>query len=376
LRQLVGLLALVPAVAAADPARLSLQVDLGSEVDTNVHRTASEDATGVTAAAARVGGRLGLSWRPSRGRSLKATLLAAARGYSSGNASTENVAVLSGDLRWDARLAERPLAWGARVTYFDALEADTQGGAADHDFRTGDGSLSLTLVGDGDHRVSASAGYRLFEYKPQEAFSFQGEHAGLTWTKSFPVGGDEDPGSVDLTAGYTVHRRRYEGTAITSVCPPGMVQPTCLLSTDIGREDLFHAASAEVTYTRTRIFGLRYELMVNSSNSFGQSLLRHRIDLGATTELFADIFLNVKLVLQLNQFLDPVLLSGDVGTFITIEDETRNTLVVHATRELTRGLDLEARYSVYANAFATEERTYRRHTVYLGLVFARDLLGD
>lgn len=111
-------------------------------------------------------------------------------------------------------------------------------------------------------------------------------------------------------------------------------------------------------------------MQVNDSNSFGQSLVRHRIDATATSELFAEIYLNLRLVLQLNQFSDGLLLGGDVGTFTTVEDETRNSVIVHVTREVGEAWTLEGRYAFYANPFATESSiSYTRHTVYLGAVY-------
>ena len=76
-----------------------------------------------------------------------------------------------------------------------------------------------------------------------------------------------------------------------------------------------------------------------------------------------------KLVLVVNQFLDALLLTGDVGTFITIEDEARNAAILHLTRDLSSRLTVEARYAFYANPFARASLEYRRHTLYLGLVY-------
>ena len=83
----------------------------------------------------------------------------------------------------------------------------------------------------------------------------------------------------------------------------------------------------------------------------------------ATTAAVWDVFVTGKLVVQFNQFLDPLLLSGDVGTFVTIEDENRNAVILHATRDIGRRLTAEARYAYYSNPFATEELAFSRHTV-------------
>jgi hypothetical protein len=135
------------------------------------------------------------------------------------------------------------------------------------------------------------------------------------------------------------------------------------------RVDLFHAAAAVVTYTSERLLSARYELQLNDSNSYGQSLLRHRVEVGLTTETWADIFLTAKVVVHVNRSLDSILLSGDIGTFLTIEDESRNGLILHLTRELTPAWTIEARVAFYANAFAESDVDYRRNTFYLGGVW-------
>ncbi len=77
----------------------------------------------------------------------------------------------------------------------------------------------------------------------------------------------------------------------------------------------------------------------------------------------------MKLVLQLDRYSDGLLLGGDIGTFTTIEDETRNSIVIHATRELSKTWTAEARYAYYTNPFADDTTTYSRHTFYVGAVY-------
>jgi hypothetical protein len=168
--------------------------------------------------------------------------------------------------------------------------------------------------------------------------------------------------------------RDYGGRALANLCRDDEpIAPACLLVTEMTRSDLFHDLGAEVAYTGAFIASLRYGLHLDDSNSFGQSLVRHRVELSGTIELFLDVFLNAKVVLIVNRFLDALLLAGDVGTFITIEDEARNGLILHATRDLGPRLTLEARYAFYTNPFAQAVLDYRRHTLYLGLVIR---LGD
>ena len=373
---LVGWCLLAAAPARAEAPRLRLGLEAGTELDTNPHRDEGSDLTQPTAGVARGAARLQLGWRPRPGQALRLAAVAAGKKFTpDGEADEEDVAVVTGDLRYEVALGERPLSLGGRVTYYDAFERDTvvAGRSQDRDFRTGDGSLALTLLGEGDHRVVASAGYRLFQYKPNRAFDFGGEYAGLAYAHAFALGdpdAEADARSIDLGVQYAAHRRRYRTDSINNVCPDdGTPSAECRRRSDLERVDLFHIAAVELTYTGTRILSARYEVHVNGSTSFGESLVRHRLELSATSELVAEIFLNAKLIVQVNQFLDPLLLTGDTGTFVTIEDESRNALVLHATRDLGGAWTLEARYGLYTNPFSPSDLGYRRQTATLGAIY-------
>jgi hypothetical protein len=250
-------------------------------------------------------------------------------------------------------------------------ESTGTGAGLDHDFRTGAAAAALTLRSDDDHRLEVTAGGRFFEYKPDESFDFHGVLLGATLSRR--LRSEDATWELAYGVSYTAAERAYRGQALASFCGDRPIVASCLLPTGIDRADLFHDLGLEVSYTRAFIASLRYGLQYNDSNSFGQSLVRHRVEVSGTAELFFDIVLNAKVVLVVNQFLDALLLAGDVGTFITVEDEARNGVILHATRDLGPAVTLEARYSFYANAFAQAALEYRRHTMYLGIVYR---LGD
>jgi hypothetical protein len=364
--------------ARADEPAVRLSLEAGSEIDTNPHRVsaaAMETYDPLPAAVARAGARFSLAWRPTPGRVVTASAVAAAKKFiGADDAAAEDVAVLTGDLRYDARVADKPLVWGARLSCYDALERDDgPGGSADHDFRTGDGALTLGLAGEHAQRVTLALGYRVFDYKPDARYDFAGEHVQLEWRRSFEPddaddGAPEDAGSWDVAAWYGLARRGYDGEAYANVCAPDT--ELCLIGTGHARVDLAHDAGAEVTYTGERIYSARYQAVALLSNSFGQSLVRHRLQLSATSELWWSVFVTASVVVQLNQFVDSLLLERNTGE-LTIEDENRNAFTLHATRELGTGAHwaIEARYGFYSNEFATQTLRFRRQTAYLGLVF-------
>jgi hypothetical protein len=223
--------------------------------------------------------------------------------------------------------------------------------------------------------VTASLGYRTFEYKSDDTYDWDGEHYGVAYSAAIwreSTDEVEDVSSVDFHAAYRLEHRRYLGSAFTNTCTDDDSDDmACTSPTSYRRVDLNHSGAAEVIYSGDRIYSARYEAQINDSNSFGQSLVRQRLELRVTTELFADLLLTATGAVQLNLFLDPLLIQQRVAsqTFITLEDENRNSLAVHLSRELTRRWTAEARYAIFSNEFATEELKFRRQTVYAGVVY-------
>jgi hypothetical protein len=348
--------ALAPGGARADGWKV--QLEAGSGYDSNVHRESGDAVTG--ALGGSVGGRFAASGRATERLRLSASGVALARAYAGGDASEEDVLVLAADGRADLLLGDA--APGVRASYYDALAAADELGSLD--FRAGDVAATLALR-DGDHRVDAFAGWRFYRFKPDATFDFAGEHAGIRY--SWAPAGEGD--AWQLRAGYAVNRRGYTSAAVANLCPPGEpIAPSCLVATGRDRVDLFHDASVEVVYTGALLASVRYQLMVNDSSSFAQSLVRHRLELAGTFDAWLDIVVTAKLLLQLHRYPDGLLLGGDLGTFTTIDDETRNALILHATRELGDGVMVEARYAFYASPFSPGAASYVRHTLYVGMV--------
>ena len=377
-----------PATAAP---RVSAELEAAGELDSNPHREGEGGTQAIEAAGvARTGAQLRLSQRLGR-HAYRVRFAGAVKKFFGEDAEAEDVAVASGDARWNLVTSDENVIVGVRGSYYEAFERTTtvdvelpDGGTAqrslDLDFRTGDAAAQLALAGEDGDRLTASAGWRTFHYKPSAAFDFRGPFLGLTWTRAWELGDDaqleDDPRSIETSASLGTQLRGYDGTGYTNICPDyeGADDPElCLVASGRARRDLFHSASMELTYTGRRIVGLRYELHVNDSTSFGESLIRHRVELSGTSALFAGIVGTARLLVQVNQFLDPALRAGDRGTFVTIEDEGRNAVLLHATRDLTDGLAVEARYAFYSNEFSQAETSYRRHVATLGLVVH---LGD
>lgn len=367
--------------ASAEELRWRLEVEGGSEYDTNIHRFEvsgdSADRTDIRASPLlRGGARLRLDWRPARTRRASLLAFTGAKLYATERGQDENVAIIAGDGRYQWRLPGRSAALAVRGSYYDTVQYDV--GAHEpmvvpRHFAMAGGELMLTVLGPDHHRLIASSGYRRFRYKPSEVYNWHGEHYSLAYRTTFWRGDpdlDLDAASIDVTVSYRLERRNYRGDAFTSICSDTEApRPACFRAMGIGRTDLHHGAAAEIVYTGDRIYSARYELEVTDSNSVGQSLVRHRLELGLTTEIFAGVFATARAALQLDTYPDSLLLARDVNAqdFTTIDEDSRNTLSLHIARDITDRWSLEGRYALFTNEFAARELSFRRHVIYLGV---------
>lgn len=383
IRRAVGATALAVGLVApwgaarGDEPRVGATLEVGSELDTNPHREYGDGAA--PAGVLRAAGRLDVAVRPAPRKAVTAHVVVAGKKFLGDEAAPdEDLAVVTGELRGELRAADAPLGLGLRMSYYDAIERDTDVARPEHDFRTGDGTLSLTLLGD-DGRATLAAGVRAFAYKPDARYDFVGEHVDVTYATRWSFGGADDDGAesgdalddeatLDFAVSAGVTRRGYDAPVVVNLCAQGVAPMTACLGLGADdRADLEPHASLQLTYTGALIIDARYQLASNRSNSFGQSYVRQRLEASATHELPFGIVGTLRLVLQLTQFVDPLLLSRDVG-LLSIDDENRNMASLRLSRELGGGFTLETRAALYRNEFATEELGFARTTVYLGLV--------
>jgi hypothetical protein len=369
-----------PTAARAEP-DWNLQLEGGSEYDSNIHRVEvrdGEEADVDAAPLARLGARYQLLWRRVKSERLTLAGYGGLKLFATEDGQGENVGIVSADGSYEWTVRGRGAVLGLHGGYYDAIPvelADTSSIDRGRNFRTASAEASTTLIAEGTHRVSARAGYRTFEYKPDPLFDWAGDHYAVfystTWWHGDP---DQDPDatSLDLNAGYQIERRGYDASARTSSCADeDAADPLCSAGTRLTRADLNHSLAAELAYTGERIYFARYELQVNDSNSHGESLVRQRFRLGLTTELWRRLYLTAEATVLVNIYLDPLLLPRDeqATTFVSIEDENRNALSLHLSRPLGAHWAAEARYAIYSNEFTNAELSFRRQTGYLGVVY-------
>lgn len=347
--RLLGIAALVSAGLAA-PARAdsrwSLKLESGAEYDTNIHRFPESDDPEQPVEASpltRLGARYRLRVQPGDGHLFRFDGYAGAKLFTTESGQSENVTILQGDLAYTRGFESRRAALGARASFYDASGYDlfeAPGDIEPRAFTTLLAEGTFTLAGPEEHRLTASAGVRSFEYDPRPGFDWIGDRYGLTYRTTLWRGDPDqevDAASVDLRAGYRLERRDYDANAFTDSCPEGApADERCFTPTPLSRADLHHTGSAEAVYTGERIYSARYEIRVNDSNSYGHSLVRQRLELKLTTEIAeSGFYATATGAVLLNLFLDPLLLARDVQsqTFVSIDDENRNSFSLHLSRD-------------------------------------------
>ena len=366
--------------ASPPPLQWRLMLESGAEYDSNVHRVeqVEDENSDVDASPLmRAGARLRLSWRRGERQRLVIDGWGGGKLFADDAATNENIAIIDTRAGYEWGIKSRGAVVALRGDYYDTFSPDT-GAVSDYlvlrNFASANGELALTVVGPGSNSLTVHGGYRDFRYKPDEDFDWRGEHYGLDFRTTIWRGDPESEldTSIDVNMRYRLTRRSYQGLAYRNKCADDDdIGIDCLVPTlALGRADLHHQAAAAVAYTGERIWSAGYQLFVNDSNSFGQSYLRHRFGVGVTTESWAGIFVTARAAVQLITFIDPLLLlRSDQAEVISIDDENRNSLSLHLSRDVDESWSVEGRYVLYTNEFASQEFVYRRQTAYLGLVY-------
>jgi hypothetical protein len=361
--------------------KLTLRLELGPEYDSNANRAeivqgAQNNDVPTGSFLLRTTVRAGLTWRSGR-NVLRLQGLAGGKVFFNPEVWDQNMIV--GQLVAEDRFrVNDKVDLGLAGEYYDAAQQSTAPPCAvvscdrHRDFRSGSAVARLGFYDD-PGEFAITGGYRGFQWKPDHAFDFDaGQLTALAGVRIY-AGPPEREHEIDLSASYHMERRLYAGVFDVNDCPPGMpLSASCIVPGGGQRADWFHEGDLELTWLRWVLLSASYSIQLNSSNSFGQSLVRHLITAKLGARLFWQLYLTVKGQLLVTRYLDPVLLDRQVNTqtFVSIEDENRNAVVVDLERPIGRtGVAIEARYSFYTNELTTVPVSFLRHVVYLGISY-------
>src|SRR5262249_55341333 len=130
------------------------------------------------------------------------------------------------------------------------------------------------------------------------------------------------------------------------------------------RSDLYVAGGGGYRYRGRFHVGVEYRYSAQLSNSFGQTLLRHRVAVSGGVALPVDLLLLAQAALQSPQFPDQIFLSQDL--LLAAAAETLSSVSVKLPRPMTSWLERELRYGLYQGVLPNNGLRYLRHTAPLG----------
>lgn len=369
-RVALGML-LVAARAHASP--WTVTGEGGAEVDTNVQRV--ETGPGLTTAPVsapvlRLGAKL-QHGGSVLGGSYGLALSDLTRLVANNDVDVENVTQLAGDAHWLHPIGDRPVSAGIGINAIDALGVSDPVGA--RTFRALGADALLAMRGSDEERLTLGVGGRSFHYKPDPQYDYVAPAISARLDSILWQSPDRTR-SVELATSLGFEARDYDGTAFADGCPPGSKpDPACFVATELGRRDRYGRAGVDLTYIGHQVAAIGYQMTVIDSNSFGQSLIRHRVIASGTTSR-GKVYATLLAILQIDQYLDGLILERDLQhtEFTNIEDENRSSLQLHVARKLSPEWSLEVRAAAWRNIGGnTMELSFHRELVSLGLVYSR-----
>jgi len=388
MRRVVGwAVELATAPAWAAPSATTVSAEGGVEADSNVQRVDTGpglDTRAVAAAVARVGARLDHSarlWGGAYVLAVAALSRVVGPDLESGSAvdrdalAVENVTFFSGDVKWVHPVGDRGISTGVGLTFADAVPLSDAIGS--RTFRTLGADALLVMRGGGDPSepramLTLAAGGRSFAYKPDHDFDWYGPSASARLDVTLWQHPDRIR-SLELVATLGAEARSYNSNALASACPKGAPpDPSCSAGTSIPRRDRYQRAGVELTYTGSFLAAAGYQATLVDSNSYGQSVVRHRATLSATKDLKWQLYGTALATLQLDQYLDGLVVAEDLQnqTFSSIEDENRSSLQLRLARAVTAAWSVESRAAIWRD-LGGDMTSFRRELFYVGAIYNR-----
>jgi hypothetical protein len=339
----------------ADPAHAGLRAELGAEYDSNANRV--EHVEGDTSPRPIVGsplGRLVLAgdFAATLGARHSVALTAGLAGKYFTRTPDENVVVADATGTWNVRAGERTTL-GLAGAYYEAFQRRSPD---ERDFRSVSPTLRLAQGIGETGLLSAGVGYRWLTYWPDRQFDFTGPGAFASYRHLFP--GQSGDADWEVSGGGSAELRRFAGTRCTADQCPGPAGAGT-------RQDQFWTIHLEATRTGAFLAGGGLAGHANTSNSYGEPLLRALAHLRAVVLLPADLSLSARLEFVLARYLDGLPLVRNPITLqptVSIEDESRSAMRAELVRPLGSHADVGLRYTLYTNEVGASQVHYLRQT--------------
>lgn len=133
----------------------------------------------------------------------------------------------------------------------------------------------------------------------------------------------------------------------------------------IMRADSFLTAGVTYAYRGPFQVAASYGYFDQTSNSYGETIRRHRLSVTGGVQLPLSVTLLSSLTAQFSNFPQGVYLSPELT--VVEDDETASSLTVKLVRPLSKRVDLDVRYAGYLNFLPQNDFRYLRHVVSAGV---------
>jgi hypothetical protein len=226
---------------------------------------------------------------------------------------------------------------------------DRRGAGRDYSSLLGQAFLDFNPTQNLDVRLRVGA--TRFLFWPRFGYSFSG-----------PAG--------DLFARYRFDRRH--SVSLSGAFNPrtynANVNPRPDLETPVMRRfDPFFSVSVGYSYRGPFHLTVGYSYLDQTSNSYGETMRRHRLSATAGFRLPAKFTLLTTGALQLSSFPDGIFLSPELQ--VVEDDENSSNLTLKLVRPVHPHVDLDVRYALYVNVLP-QQRADREALVYVRNVFS------
>jgi len=195
-------------------------------------------------------------------------------------------------------------------------------------------------------------GARRFVYRPDATANFGGPEFGVLGRYRF-----DRRHSVSLFGDWGSRRFGI----------PGLARPGATSAPPARREDGVLTAGATYTYRGPVALGLTYVYQESSSNSFGETVLRHRLTGNAGVRLPWRMTLLAQGSLGFSSYPDGIFLSPEI--ILVEEDEGQNALSLKLARPLTEKMDVEVSWGLWSTQLPRNGLTYTRQVFSVGFTW-------
>lgn len=218
------------------------------------------------------------------------------------------------------------------------------------DYHTGGLGLSLGWQ-VGWFGLDAMAGWRYFAFKPNNATGNDGPTASVVLRAPLTQ-------SWQLNLSYAWFSRRFDVRQLVAIPD----EPGRYAQSEQTRQDYFQVLRFGGSWRGPIIVDGGYAVSWNRSNSAGQDLMRHSVELTLTAPLVWGWLGSAHAELLRTSYDDPFLIDAN----FLIDEDNRNTAVFALSRPFGDRWDVELRYSLFTQEFGGA-RDYTRQTLMLAL---------